>query len=129
MRKLNLKIAAKRLKLFADTIGKKAPPQLLDAEGAPHPELLRFSIETGASLDFIFCGDLRPMIRAAYAGRSSEGGSNSCLLDARDQASTLRDLLSGADTLLGEPGCSGSLNVLIEKARAEIRSPSSFRTT
>lgn len=60
--------AEERLALFCDTLGIAAPSRLFDQDGAPSGELVRFCVETGASLDFIVLGDVRPLIRNAYAG-------------------------------------------------------------
>lgn len=56
----------KRLKLFADTIGVQAPELLECEDGAPAFELLDFCNRYGASLDWIFCGDVRAMIHNSY---------------------------------------------------------------
>ena len=58
--------AEERLKLYADTIGVEKPARLLCEEGAPSPELLRFCMKFGTSLDWLFCGDVRKMIRDSY---------------------------------------------------------------
>lgn len=59
-----------RLAFMAEAMGVPVPPELpadlLDDDGGPAADLLTFCAETGASLDFIFHGDIRPMIRAAY---------------------------------------------------------------
>lgn len=55
--------AEARVHFYADTIGVEPPARLLCPEGAPAPELLTFCRQHGASLDWIFCGDLRAMIR------------------------------------------------------------------
>lgn len=57
--------AEARLQFYADTIGVEAPQALLAADGAPSAELLNFCNRYGASLDWIFRGDVRGMIRLA----------------------------------------------------------------
>lgn len=59
--------AEARLHLYADTIGVEPPHRLLDAQSAPAPELIDFCIRYGASLDWIFLGDVRAMIRDSHA--------------------------------------------------------------
>jgi len=61
--KLDYVAAEARMQVYADTIGVEPPARLLDQDGAPAPELLKFCITHGASLDWIFCGDVRAMIR------------------------------------------------------------------
>ena len=55
-----------RLAFIAETLGIAAPaglgPDLLGDDAAPHPAVLAFCHETGASLDFIYRGDIRPML-------------------------------------------------------------------
>lgn len=58
--------AEARLHFYADTIGVEPPQRLLSDEGAPTPELLSFCNRYGASLDWVFLGDLRAMIRDSY---------------------------------------------------------------
>lgn len=41
-------------------------PSLTERDGTPAKAVMAFCIETGASLDFIFCGDIRPMLRGEY---------------------------------------------------------------
>jgi hypothetical protein len=62
--------AMARLTLYAATIGQPAPAALVDRGGAPSRELLDFCKRTGASLDWIFCGDVRAMIRDSFARAS-----------------------------------------------------------
>ena len=64
--KLDFEKAAQRVKLYAETIGVSPPARLLCDEGAPAPELMAFCHEFGASLDWIFLGDVRGMIRDSY---------------------------------------------------------------
>ena len=47
--------------------------RLLSDEGAPSPELMEFCDRTGMSLDWVFVGDLRPMVQATY--RNNRAGS------------------------------------------------------
>lgn len=58
--------AEARLQFYADTIGVEPPSRLLSEDGAPAQELLRFCLRYGASLDWIFFGDVRGMIRDSY---------------------------------------------------------------
>lgn len=61
------KIAAEaRMQFYADTIGVEPPKRLLSDDGAPARELLDFCLEYGASLDWIFLGDVRRMIHNSY---------------------------------------------------------------
>ena len=56
-------IAQERVNFFADTLGVRPPARLLTADHAPAPELMNFCQQYGASLDWIFLGDVRRMIR------------------------------------------------------------------
>ncbi|MCB2110835.1 hypothetical protein [Albidovulum sp.] len=58
--------AEARLSFYADTIGVEAPKRLVCDQGAPAPELLTFCDRYGASLDWVFLGDVRAMIRDSY---------------------------------------------------------------
>lgn len=58
--------AEARMQFYADTIGVEPPARVLAEDGAPAPELLRFCVRYGASLDWIFLGDVRGMIRDSY---------------------------------------------------------------
>ncbi|KEP68536.1 hypothetical protein DL1_07895 [Thioclava dalianensis] len=58
--------AEARMQFYADTIGVHPPSRLLSEDGAPAPELLNFCVRYGASLDWIFLGDVRRMIRDSY---------------------------------------------------------------
>lgn len=61
------KIAAEaRMQFYADTVGVEPPKRLLSEDGAPASELLDFCLKYGASLDWIFFGDLRRMIHISY---------------------------------------------------------------
>ncbi len=55
-----------RMQFYADTIGVEPVTRILADDGTPSHELLRFCDRYGASLDWIFCGDLRMMIRDSY---------------------------------------------------------------
>ena len=57
--------AEARLEFIADTLEVLPPAILLDDDGGPSNQLLRFCREHCVSLDWVFCGDLRPMIRRA----------------------------------------------------------------
>lgn len=55
-----------RMQFYADTIAVEPPKRLIDEDGAPAQELLRFCDKYGASLDWIFMGDVRGMIHDSY---------------------------------------------------------------
>lgn len=55
-----------RLSFYADTIGVEPPARMVCDAGCPAPELLIFCERYGASLDWIFLGDVRAMIRDSY---------------------------------------------------------------
>lgn len=57
-----------RVDYFAGIIGRKPPAQLLDGD-APSDELRAFCVETGMSLDWAFCGDLKAMVLASHRAR------------------------------------------------------------
>ena len=61
--------ATARAEFFANTLGLTAPGKLVADDGAPSKELLDFCRKTGMSLDWVFLGDLRPMVRATYRSR------------------------------------------------------------
>ncbi|MCC1494949.1 hypothetical protein [Cognatishimia sp. F0-27] len=63
---INYTEAEARMHFYADTIGVQPPGRLLSDDGAPAPELLNFCVRCGASLDWIFLGDVRGMIRDSY---------------------------------------------------------------
>ncbi|MDP5217124.1 hypothetical protein Q5Y75_07840 [Ruegeria sp. 2205SS24-7] len=58
--------AEARAKLYAHTIGVNSPASLVADDGAPSREVLNFCLTNGASLDWIFLGDVRGMIRDSY---------------------------------------------------------------
>lgn len=64
-----------RLRFVADALGapmpKGLPADLLAEDEAPAPEVLRFCATYGASLDFIYLGDVAPLIR--YTSRAMLG--------------------------------------------------------
>lgn len=59
-----------RLTFISETLGVPVPdglhPDLVDDDGAPARDVLLFCAYTGASLDFIYFTDLRPMLRGAF---------------------------------------------------------------
>ena len=57
---------ANRMQDFCKWTGSIAPSALLDRDGAATDELLTFCRATGMSLDWLFLGDVRPMIWAAF---------------------------------------------------------------
>lgn len=63
---INYTEAEARMQFYADTIGVQPPERLLDVDGAPSDELDVFCRRYGASLDWIFLGDLRRMIIDCY---------------------------------------------------------------
>lgn len=62
---------AGRLAFVAETLGVPAPKglnaNLTDPDGTHVKSVVAFCAETGASLDFIYRGDIRPMLRSAAA--------------------------------------------------------------
>ncbi len=58
--------ARTRVEYFADTLGLVPPTRMVSNDDAPSPELLSFCREIGMSLDWAFCGDLRPMVRSTF---------------------------------------------------------------
>lgn len=58
--------AETRAQFYADTIRVEPPARLLSQDGAPAPELLQFCVRYGASLDWIFLGDVRGMIHDSF---------------------------------------------------------------
>lgn len=63
---INYTEAEARMHFCADTIGVQPPERLLSEDGAFAPELLNFCARYGASLDWIFFGDVRPMIICSH---------------------------------------------------------------
>ncbi|MEM6890047.1 MAG: hypothetical protein AAF636_18205 [Pseudomonadota bacterium] len=63
--------ALARVEFFADTLGLVPPSQVVSEDDAPAPELIQFCHETGMSLDWVFCGDLRPMVRATFEAKKA----------------------------------------------------------
>lgn len=61
--------ASDRVAYFARVVGKESPTNLLSDDGAPSPELLAFCNDTGMSLDWVFTGDLKPMVLASHRDR------------------------------------------------------------
>jgi hypothetical protein len=59
--------AEARARLYANVIGVEPPARLLCSQGGPSRDLLDFHRRYGASLDWIFLGDMRQMIRDSYA--------------------------------------------------------------
>lgn len=59
-----------RLAFVAKTLGVPTPrrvgPSLTDRDGGPSNAVMAFCEETGASLDSIYCGDIRGMLRGEY---------------------------------------------------------------
>lgn len=64
-----------RLRFVADALGapmpEGLPADLMGKDEAPAPEVLRFCVTYGASLDFIYLGDVTPLIR--YTARAMLG--------------------------------------------------------
>lgn len=69
--KLDLFLATERVQFFADVVG-IAPPSCLQVDGVPSSALLEWCDRTGLSLDWIFCGDLRPLMRAVFRARNDQ---------------------------------------------------------
>lgn len=55
-----------RVRHYAEVIGVEPPARLVTDEDTIAPELMQFYKDYGISLDWIFCGDLRRMIRDSY---------------------------------------------------------------
>ncbi|MBJ2151359.1 hypothetical protein [Paracoccus sp. IB05] len=66
---LNYDISARRAAYVAEVLGGEPPARLVDEDDCPAPEVMDFVRRTGASLDFIFMGDLRSMVMADCARR------------------------------------------------------------
>lgn len=66
-----------RLAFVAEALGVPAPEclpaDLLDADGAPAKPVLAFCATHGASLDFIYLGDVAILVR--YAAKAMKGGA------------------------------------------------------
>lgn len=60
-------VSARRAAFVAGVLGIKPPSRLVDEENCPTEELIDFVMKSGASLDFIFLGDLRSMIARSAA--------------------------------------------------------------
>lgn len=64
---------AARLAYAAEALGVETPRELpidlLADDGAPHDRVMAFCNETGTSLDFIYSGDIRPMLRSFAAAQ------------------------------------------------------------
>ncbi len=58
--------AESRVQFYANTLRVDAPTKLIGEDGAPARELLNFCIDYGASLDWIFRGDVRAMIHDSF---------------------------------------------------------------
>ena len=64
-----------RLALFAEWTGTKPPEKLTEGEGMDRTfsdELLMFCEETGLSLDWLWLGDERPLVIAAFHAAQGE---------------------------------------------------------
>ncbi|WP_306753867.1 hypothetical protein [Paracoccus actinidiae] len=68
-----------RLKFAADTLGIDMPdnltPDLLAEDAAPQAEVLKFCAASGVSLDFIYLGDIRPMLWVNFNRRFDQQGA------------------------------------------------------
>lgn len=69
MSKIDYQEAQTRVEEFAGVLGLTPPESLVDEDNAPTGELLTFCRTTGMSLDWVFLGDIRPMVLATYWGR------------------------------------------------------------
>lgn len=63
--------AGASVEFFADTLGLVPPSKVVSEDDAPAAELIQFCHDTGMSLNWVFCGDLRPMVLATYRERSN----------------------------------------------------------
>ncbi|MEM7073633.1 MAG: hypothetical protein AAF484_01020 [Pseudomonadota bacterium] len=59
-----VKEARYRLEEFSGLTGTASPSRLLDDNGAPTTELLAFCKVEALNLDWLFCGDSRPLLLA-----------------------------------------------------------------
>ncbi|SLN23189.1 hypothetical protein ROJ8625_00924 [Roseivivax jejudonensis] len=59
-----MQAAETRMERFCEIVGAEPPATLLDAEGAPTDELMDFVREQELSLDWLFLGDVTPLLRA-----------------------------------------------------------------
>ncbi|WP_299847704.1 hypothetical protein [uncultured Roseovarius sp.] len=74
--RLNFDEALERVNFYAETVGVSPPCRLLGDDGVPSTELSAFCLTYGASLDWIFLGDLRGMIRNSYRWATSDKHSD-----------------------------------------------------
>ncbi|WP_425051518.1 hypothetical protein [Psychromarinibacter sp. S121] len=54
----------KRLKLYAQAVGVEVPRPIINEDGGPSSEVIDFCEKHGASLDYIYTGDVTPLIHA-----------------------------------------------------------------
>ena len=57
--------AQERVDLACDTLQVSPPESLLDEDGAPSDACINFVCDNGLSLDWLFRGDVRPLLRAS----------------------------------------------------------------
>ena len=65
MLKIDYTAAEARAEVIADTLGIRPVTNLNGRDGAPSAELMRWCRKYGVSLDYVFAGDIRPLIRRA----------------------------------------------------------------
>ncbi|MDF0603456.1 hypothetical protein P1J78_22245 [Psychromarinibacter sp. C21-152] len=69
--KTDMAATRERLEQFAEWTGTEAPATILDDEGAPTQELLAYARNEELCLDWLFLGDVRPLVQA-YRRRHEE---------------------------------------------------------
>ncbi|MDP5216890.1 hypothetical protein Q5Y75_06645 [Ruegeria sp. 2205SS24-7] len=119
MSRLDMKAAKRRVKEIAEMLDVSAPAELTDAEGAPTDELLQFTHDTGASLDFIFLGCTRGMHRAMRDGKpmpiDPELGDPVCQLMREYEA-----IRAGINGYGGDIPVESPLNLLWQRIEREV---------
>lgn len=87
-----------RLTFAAEALGLELPgsltPDLLAEDAAPQTEVLKFCAAAGISLDFIYLGDIRPMLRGMFARRFDQARHQDQSLN-EDQMREIKDYLDG----------------------------------
>lgn len=68
----DISVCEARAAFAAEVLGVEPPSRLVDRDDCLAPEVIDFMRRTGVSLDFIFCGDLRGMLRVAAGERLRE---------------------------------------------------------
>lgn len=66
-----MKEAKARLELCAEWTSTEAPNELLDDNGSPSQELLRYCRKESLNLDWLFIGDIRSLVLAGRRNMSA----------------------------------------------------------